>query len=132
VLQQHSNTIDNNNANATTAGIADDASRSDSANDYSQSLLAVIQTNALALQSVQRVAHVTDVNIDRSSTDRIVKVLSIIQQSLTGGDSESSSKVLNAEKIVYMQQVGLNYICKVYNMLIVIQSSQGLQLDDQM
>eukprot|EP00953_Heterococcus_sp_UTEX-ZZ885_P002237 1729-Heterococcus_DN1.PRE.1 len=68
VLQQHSNSIDNNTANPTTGGSSDDAYKNDSDSDYRHSLLSVIQTNALALQILQRDAHVTDEVVSRTDS----------------------------------------------------------------
>jgi hypothetical protein len=108
VLQQHSNSIKTNNANATTAGSSDDACLSGADSGDRHSLLAMMKSNTLALQSLQRDAHVTDDNSDSKFMNSIVQVISIIQESVVGDDSKTSvGNISNADKIVHMQQVGL-------------------------
>eukprot|EP00953_Heterococcus_sp_UTEX-ZZ885_P002234 1728-Heterococcus_DN1.PRE.1 len=130
VLQQHSNSIKTNNANATTAGSSDDACLSGADSGDRHSLLAMMKANILALQSLQRDAHVTDDNSDRKSmnSNRIAQVLSIIQESVVGGDkvvSRTDSSLNHQHK----EQVLLVYTSlKILSVLTAISKHFTVQL----
>jgi hypothetical protein len=105
VLQQNSNnTINKNIVSTTTVGTEHDTSQN-SSNDKA-ALILIMQANALELQSLKRLMHVSNgVDDDSTSISCVVKVLSMLQESLVDSYSKPSNEPSYTGNIVYMQQV---------------------------